>query len=70
MAGIGVKRQVVASITGAVASVGNRGGNEEHVGDKGDYHNSDHIEEVIHSNNDYCEFLAATGRLEQPVNRR
>ena len=59
---IGVERQAVALITSAVAG----GGNRHDVNDNGD----NHIEEVIHSNNKHPEFPGATGRLEQPVNRR
>ena len=56
------------AITGAVAAVGNRVSNGQHVKDKGDNHND--IKEVIHSNNEYHEHPVITGRLEQPVNRR
>lgn len=53
MAGIGVKRKAVASITGAVAPVGNRVGNRQNVGGSGDDHNSYHVKEVIHSDIDH-----------------
>ena len=64
------KRQAVAPITGAVAAVDNRVGNGQHVRDKGDNHDHNHIEEVIHSTNEYHEFRVISGRLEQTVNRR
>ena len=58
------------AITGAVAAAGNRVSNGQHFKDKGDNHDHNHIEEVIHSNNDQHEFPVITGRLEQAVNRR
>ena len=68
-AGIGGRRAAVA-ITGAVAGGGNRVSNGQHVKDRGDNHDHNHIEEVIHSNNDQHEFPVITDRLEQAVNRR
>jgi len=56
LAGIEFKRQAVAPITGAVAAVGIRGGNGQNVGDSGDNggdHNSYHVGEVKHSDNDH-----------------
>ncbi len=53
-------------VTSAVAVVGNG----QKVKDKGDSDNHNHIEEVIHSNDDHHEFPVITGPLEQPVNRR
>ena len=50
LAGIEVKRQAIASITGTDAAVGNRVGNGQNVGDIDDHN---HIEEVNHSNNDH-----------------
>ena len=69
-AGIGGKRQAVAPITRAVAAVGNRVSNGQHVKDKSDNHEHNDIEEVIHSNNDQHEDPVITGRSEQPLNRR
>ena len=57
-------------ITGAVAGGGNRVSNGQHVKDKGDNHEHNDIEEVIHSNNEHHKHPVITGRLEQPVNRR
>ena len=69
---IGGKRQAVAPIACAVADVGNRVSNGQHVRDSADNHELDHndIEEVIHSNNERHEHPVNLGRLEQPVNRR
>ena len=64
--GTRVKRLVLVPTTGAVADGGNRVSNRENVGNYGD----NHIEEVIHSNNNHRDFPAVMGRLEQPVNRR
>ena len=68
-AGIGGNRRAVVPIANAVAIVGNRGSDRKKVSDKGDNHNSNHIEEVIHSNNEHPGFPVITGRLEQPANR-
>ena len=64
------KRQPAAPITGAVAGGGNRVSNGQHAKDKGDNHDHNHIEEVIHSNSEHQEFPVITDRLEQAVNRR
>ena len=48
-AGIGVKRQAIAPNDTAVAGVGNG----ENVDDSGGDHNSYHVEEVKHSDNDH-----------------
>ena len=58
------------SITSAVADAGSRVSNRQHVRDNGDNHDHNHIEEVIHSNNDNHRFPVITDRLEQAVNRR
>ena len=68
--GIGGKRRAVVSITSDIADGGNRVCNGQNVIDIGDNHDHNHIEEVIHSNNDQHEFPVITARLEQAVNRR
>ena len=67
---IGEKRKAVVPITGAVAVVGYRVSNRQHVSDSGDNHEHNDIEEVIHSNNKHHEYPVITGRSEQAVNRR
>ena len=67
---IGGKRRAVAPIIGAVAAVSNRVSNGQHVSDKGDNHERNDIEEVIHSDNGHYELPVITGRLELPLNRR
>ena len=67
---IGGKRRAAVAITGTVAAVGNWASNGQHVRDKGDNHDHNHIKEVIHSNNDQHDFPVIAGRLEQAVNRR
>ena len=58
--------------TTAVAAAGNRVSNGQHVSDSGDNHghNHNHIEEVIHSNNEHHEYPVSTGRLEQLADRQ
>ena len=68
VAGIGGNGHGVTSNTSTVAGVGNWVGKEQKVRDNGDNHN--HIEEVIHSNNDRHDFPASTGRLELSGNRQ
>ncbi len=63
---LGGKRRAIAPITNAVTVVGNG----PNVSDNDDNYNSNHIEEVIHSNNEHPGFTVITGRLEQPANRR
>ena len=58
------------AITGTVAGGGNRVSNGQHVKDKGDNHDHNHIEEVIHSNNDHRDYPVIMGRLDHPVSRR
>jgi len=56
LAGIGIKRQAVVPNNTSVAGVGHRDGNGQNVGDSGDNggdHNSYHVGEVIHSDNDH-----------------
>ena len=63
-------RRAAVAISGAVADGGNRVSNGQDVTDKGDNHDHNHIEEVIHSNNEQHEHPVIKGRLEQAVNRR
>ena len=71
-----VKQQAIAPNDTAVAGVSHRDGNGQNAGDID--HNHEHIEEVIHSDNNHlgllgliiAGFAVVTGRLEQPVNRR
>ena len=69
---IGGKRKAALPIAGAVADGGNTVSSGQPVSNKGDNHDHDHnhIEEVIHNNNDHRGFPVISGRLEQPVNRR
>ena len=59
---IGIKRHAFASITSAVAAVGN----QQRV--SGNHSHDNHIEEVI--NNEHPGFPVITGRLQQPLNRQ
>ena len=53
VAGTRVKQQDAATITRDVADGDHRVWNGQHVGDNGDNHNHNHIEEVKHSNNEH-----------------